>query len=121
MIDPALLPVAAIAETGNTIPAPPRQQGTPDVDLLSVNAWVGDLHRTLVRESNVVGTQRALIEAINAVREALLQVDQQLTALRASFDALAYMPGTVSGTYTASELAAAYDKLNAIIAALRTP
>ena len=115
------LPIAARAEGGNTIPSPPRLQGKAEDDILAMQAWVGDLHRTLAREANVVGTQKDLIDAINAQRDALLALDARLASVEAAFNALALMPASVSGTYVGAELAAAYDKINEIIRILRNP
>lgn len=120
-----------IAEIGNTIPQPPRLRGDPVSDLQAMNAWVGDLHRTLAREANVVGTQRSILVVVNlllrrvatleaAVSE-LLPVAAKVKVESEQFDDLPYMPGTVSGTYVGAELAAAYDKINQIIAILRNP
>lgn len=54
-----------IATGGNTIPQPPRLRGAPEEDIQTVQAWVADLHRILAIENNVVGTQRAILEALN--------------------------------------------------------
>lgn len=134
-----------IASTGNTIPEPPRLSGNSTDDMQAMQAWVGDLHRILAREANVVGTQKAIIDAINAlsaavvvltervaqlesfaqdVNTALITLDERLDVHDADtvlFNGLAFMPGSVSGTYTPGELAAAYDKINMIIAILRNP
>ena len=120
-----------VAEIGNTIPQPPRLRGDPVADLQAMNAWVGDLHRTLAREANVVGTQRNLLVVVNLLVQRvvaleatvgkLLPVAAKVTTEAGQFDNLPYMPGTVSGTYAAAELAAAYDRINQIIAILRNP
>lgn len=117
MSETAEAPYAATPETGNTIPPPPRLRGVPQDDLQAVQAWVADLHRTLVREANIIGTLRVLLDRVNDLDARLRARETETT----QFDGLAFMPGSVSGTYVGAELAAAYDKINQIIAILRSP
>jgi hypothetical protein len=66
---------------GNTIPPPPRLQGSPQADLFSMQQWVTQLYQQLVLGTNVQGTL-----ADHEARIAALE--QQVTAHETRIKAL---------------------------------
>lgn len=86
-----------VATTGNTVLQPPRRTGNGAEDLYALFDYVGDLHRHLIVQANIVGTIRALEARLDAIGQ------------------IAAAPAEASATYTAAELTAAFQRINAIV------
>ena len=99
--------------TGNNILAPPRRTGNADTDLAALHEWSTDLFQALVVQSNVIGKTDTLVTALQEATKRLEAAEAKLAAI----GALTAMAGPISATYAPSQLADAYNKINAIIAA----
>lgn len=70
-----------MANTGNTIPAPPRLTGDPQQDLFTVNQWVTQLYSSLVLTMNVQGGLADHETRIAALEKKIADHEARLKAL----------------------------------------
>lgn len=111
-----------VAETGNTIPSPPRLNGSWDEDYGAIVEWMNQLFQAIAVEANLTGTQAELSDRVAALEAENTSLKERVVALEDAVSGIAgldYMTGTVSASYVPAELAAAWNKINDIIAQAR--
>lgn len=107
-----------VAETGNTIPPPPRLFGNWDRDYGAIVEWLNQIYQVIGVEANLTGTQDALTEQTAALEAANAALTERVAVLETAVEGIAgleYLVGPISGTYDPVQLQAAYEKINALI------
>lgn len=107
-----------VAETGNTLPPPPRLRGSWDVDYGAIVEWLNQVYQVLGVEANVTGTQDDLTAQVAALGEANTALTARVAVLENAVQGIAgldYLVGPISGTYDPTQLTDAFNKVNAII------
>ena len=107
-----------VAETGNTIPPPPRLRGSWDVDYGAIVEWLNQIYQVIGIEQNVTGTQTELLARVAELETANADLTARTGVLEEAVQGIAgleYLPGPVSGTYDPADLTDAFNKVNAII------
>jgi hypothetical protein len=90
---------------------PPRLTGDPADDTQLLLRWVADLHRTLVRENDLINVIDRQQTTIAALETRLAAAEAKLTALGAVTD----LTQAISATPTQAEVAAVQAKVNEIL------
>lgn len=103
-----------VAESGNTIPPPPRLSGDYAQDYPVLVDWIQSLYQTIAVEQNLTGTQTDLEARVDSLEGGTADVTANTEKIE-GIGGLDYLAATISGTYDPVQLADAYDKINAII------
>lgn len=107
-----------VAETGNTIPPPPRLSGNWQQDYGAIVEWLNQIYQVIGVESNITGTQEDLDRRVKALEAENSDLTGRVAVLEEAVQGIAgldYLVGPISGTYDPAQLTDAFNKVNAII------
>ena len=102
-------------DAGNLLLRPPRRTGSADSDMGALWEWMNDLYRSLALEQNTIGSVEELQAAVEALTARVAAAEAKLRAI----SEVTVLVGPVAATYTAQQLADAYNKINMIITEAR--